>query len=126
MAVGFTVATFLSLLAVGQFRTNLLIPDGPAARSLLINGVFVNGLPACSGTRALQAAPISFVAPWIALTPLLAAVFAGKSIRFDTAHVVGIGLVLVSALLATIASNTSANPPLQRSTRRYQLAEESS
>jgi drug/metabolite transporter (DMT)-like permease len=125
MAVGFTVATFLSFLAVVQFSTKSLIPDGPAIWSVLINGVFVNGLSYVFWYRALQAAPISFVAPWIALTPLLAAVFAGKSIQFDRQHCIGLGLVLASALLATISSNNSANEPLQPSPRRSQLVEES-
>ena len=128
MAVGFTVATLLSLLAVGQFSTRSLMPDRPAAWSVLINGVFVNGLSYVCWYRALQAAPIGFVAPWVALTPLLAAAFAGEAIVFQLEHRIGIALVLASVLLATSTPEVATNEPRPRppSPRRYNLAEESS
>jgi drug/metabolite transporter (DMT)-like permease len=126
MAVGFTVATFLSLLAIVEFSTRPPVPDGPAAVSVLINGVFVNALSYVCWSRALQAAPIRFVAPWVALTPFLAAVFAGPSIGLEPRHWIGIALVTGSALLATITSTHSATEPLPRSPRRFDLVEESS
>jgi drug/metabolite transporter (DMT)-like permease len=102
MAVGFAVATFLSALGVVQFSTAELMPDRNAAWAVLVNGVLVNGLSYVFWYQALKAAPISFVAPWVALTPLLAAAFAGGAMTFGTMHWVGIGLVLLSVLLATI------------------------
>jgi drug/metabolite transporter (DMT)-like permease len=124
MAVGFTVASFLSLIAAAQFSTRF-IPDRPALGSVLINGIFVNGLSYVAWYRALKAAPVSFVAPWVALTPLLAAMFAGHRIVFQPQHWIGVGLVLVSVLLATTTSGYSRSRPRPTVPRSYSLAEES-
>lgn len=86
MAVGFTVATFLSL----------------------------------------QSAPHRFVAPWVALTPLLAAACARNSIELEPRHWMGVALVLVSVLLATLTSTRATSEPLPQLPRRFDLAEESS
>ena len=124
MAVGFTVATALSLLTATQLSATF-VPNASAAWSVLINGVFVNGLSYVCWYRALQAAPVSFVAPWVVLTPILSVMFAGESIDLQPHHWVGVGLVLVSALLATIASADSGTRPRPR-TQWHGLAEESS
>ena len=125
MAIGFAVATFLALLAVAQFTPpGRFLPDQIGTWSVFVNGVFVNGLSYVCWYRALRAAPVGFVAPWVALTPLLAAVFADESILFHAHHWVGIALVLLSALLATIAHDAPERPPLPPP-RQYHLAEES-
>jgi uncharacterized membrane protein len=82
-----------------------------------------------SGTRidgeALTKLPIVVLAAVVfGLTPLLAAVFADESILFHAHHWVGIGLVLTSALLATITRDAADRAPLPPR-RRYYLAEES-
>jgi drug/metabolite transporter (DMT)-like permease len=124
MAVGFSVATLLSLLTAAQFSATF-VPDAPAIWSVLVNGVFVNGLSYVFWYRALQAAPVGFVAPWVALTPLLAAMFAGTTISLEPHHWAGVGLVLLSVLLATITTPAAPRKRLPRS-RGYELAEESS
>jgi drug/metabolite transporter (DMT)-like permease len=121
MAVGFTVATLLSLLASLQFSASLAL-DRAAAWSVLVNGIFVNGLSYVCWYRALRTAPVSFVAPWVALTPLLAAVFA--DFEFLPRHWVGIGLILVSVLLATIGPGGGAPRPPRGSGGPYNQAAE--
>jgi drug/metabolite transporter (DMT)-like permease len=125
MAVGFTVATILSLLAAAQFSRSFSL-GGPAIWSVLINGLFVNGVSYVWWYRALQTAPVSFVAPWVALTPLLAAALAGNSIQFESRHWIGIALILVSVLFATITPAGAARRRRRHSPRPYDLAEESS
>jgi hypothetical protein len=41
--------------------------------------------------------------PWVALTPLLAALFGGGAIELQPQHWIGIALVLASSLPATIS-----------------------
>jgi drug/metabolite transporter (DMT)-like permease len=101
------------------------VPDAAAIWSVLVNGVFVNGLSYVCWYRALQAAPVGFVAPWVALTPLLAAMFAGNTIPLEPHHWIGVGLVLMSVLLATVKTPTASRKRQPRS-RSYELAEESS
>jgi drug/metabolite transporter (DMT)-like permease len=128
MAVGFAVATFLASLAAAQFTLpEALLPNRTAVLSVLVNGVFVNGLSYVCWYRALRSAPIGFVAPWVALTPLLAAVFANESVTFELHHWAGIGLVLLSALLATVVprERVAELAPIVRTPRRFDLAEES-
>jgi drug/metabolite transporter (DMT)-like permease len=126
MAVGFVVATLLSLLAAVQFSTKSLAPNTIAMASVLVNGILVNGLSYVWWHKALRAAPVSFVAPWVALTPLLAAGFAGPAIVFHQEHWFGIGLVLLSVLLATMADDPAEHIESSRSRPHgFDLAEES-
>ncbi len=132
MAIGFAVATVLAFFAVSQFTPpGAFLPDGPAKWSVLVNGVLVNGLSYVCWYRALRSAPIGFVAPWVALTPLFAALFARNEATFEVNHWIGIGLVLLSALLATMTPTRAATRPFQEQTpprpmpQRYDLAEES-
>jgi drug/metabolite transporter (DMT)-like permease len=124
-AVGFTVAAVLSLFAIMEFSTQSPIPDRTALWSVLINGVLVNAVSSVCWYRALQAASIRSVVPWVALTPLLAALFGGGAIELQPQHWIGIALVLASSLLATISSTGSANEPLSRAPGNFELAEES-
>jgi drug/metabolite transporter (DMT)-like permease len=72
-----------------------------SAGAVLINGTFVNGLSYVCWQRALREAPMAFVAPWICLTPLCAAMMVSRQFSGPTRWA-GIGLVLLSVLLATI------------------------
>ncbi len=133
MAVSFLVAAVLSMAtgafvssgnSVSWFSAEHLSSTSPALASVLVNGVFANGLSYVCWYRALRAAPVTFVAPWVALTPVLAAVVAEPSIEFHVEHWAGIILVLVSALLATLEPRRSSERRPQGA-HRYTLAEES-
>ncbi|HEY7501050.1 MAG TPA: DMT family transporter [Vicinamibacterales bacterium] len=129
MTVGFSFAAFLSFVAASQLSTRSLMPDRAALTAAFVNGVFVNGLSYVCWHKALKAAPVKFVAPWVALTPLLAAAFAGRSIVFRPEHWIGIALVLVSTLLATTARGVAVREPLTPAPpprgHGFNLAEES-
>jgi drug/metabolite transporter (DMT)-like permease len=134
MAVSFLVAAVLSLVTgafflqekmVAWFSVEHLSSESPALVSVLVNGVFANGLSYVCWYRALRAAPVTFVAPWVALTPVLAAVVAEPSIEFHAEHWAGIILVLVSALLATVEPKRAATERRPQRAHRYTLAEES-
>src|SRR5262245_25127098 len=103
MAIGFSVATVLAFFALSQFTPpERFIPNDTGIRSILINGLLVNGLSYVCWYRALRTTPTGYVTPWIALAPLATAIAAGESIVFHPQQWIGIGLVLVSALLATM------------------------
>jgi drug/metabolite transporter (DMT)-like permease len=74
-------------------------PDATAAKAILINGTFVNGISYVLWYRALRAAPVTFVAPWISLTPVLAAIYLGDW-TLTSPQWAALGLVFVSVLLA--------------------------
>ena len=124
--VGFTVAAVLSLFAIMEFSTKPPIPDRTALWSVLINGLFVNAVSSVCWYRALQAASIRFVVPWVALTPLLAALFAGGAIELQPRHWIGIALVLASSLLATISSTGSVDEPQSHAPGSFALTCEES
>jgi len=125
MTVGFAVATVLSLFAAMQFSTKAPIPDGAAIWSVLINGV-VNAVSLVGWYRVLRDGSAEHAAPWVALTPAFAACFAGPAIDLQPHHWIGIAVVIVSTLLATISSTESTHAPLSDAPRRFDLVEESS
>jgi len=124
MTVGFAVATALSWLAMMPFSRVPALPDRTAMWTASINGI-VNALALVGGYRALQTASSSKTVPWIALTPLAAALFAGTAIEFQTRHWIGIAFVTASALLATLPSTQPASEPLLDTPPRFDLVEES-
>jgi drug/metabolite transporter (DMT)-like permease len=77
-------------------------PDAAARKAILINGTFVNGISYVLWYRALRAAPVTFVAPWISLTPVLAAIYLGDW-DLTRSQWAALGLVFTSVLLAMSA-----------------------
>jgi len=92
-----TVAALISMLLLSQFAwpiKNALLP-------ILVNGLFVNGFSYIFWIKALKAAEASFVAPFVFLTPVLAAVYLIVFFQEPLLPVYGIGLatVVVAGLL---------------------------
>jgi drug/metabolite transporter (DMT)-like permease len=101
VAITFAAAaglSFLSMMLLAGWR----VPAGKAVFLVLINGLFVNGLSYVWWLQALRMAPVSFVAPWVSLTPVMAAFvmyFRGHSVgEWQWA---GLGLILISVLCAS-------------------------
>jgi drug/metabolite transporter (DMT)-like permease len=101
LAWTFGAATLMAWVAMMVMSAPIQRLDPTAIRSVVINGTVVNGLSYVWWQRALRAAPVTFVAPWITLIPLLAAVFTADPSTAG-APFSGIALVLVSVLLATV------------------------
>ncbi|MGH9374401.1 MAG: DMT family transporter [Vicinamibacterales bacterium] len=75
LAWTFGAATLMAWVAMMVMSSPIQRLDQTAVQSVVINGTLVNGLSYVWWQRALRAAPVTFVAPWISLVPLLAAVF---------------------------------------------------
>jgi drug/metabolite transporter (DMT)-like permease len=101
LAWTFGAATVMSCGAMTATSAQPGEPGWAALRSVLINGTVVNGVSYVWWQQALRAAPMTFVAPWVSLTPLLAALFASQDSPPGT-HWTGIALVLLSVLIATL------------------------
>jgi drug/metabolite transporter (DMT)-like permease len=121
-AVSFGAATVMALAATMWFSGGAGEPNAKAVLAIAINGVFVNGLSYVWWYRALHAAPISFVAPWVALTPVLATMVAAPSVLLGAGQWTALGLILLSVLLVTTRARKR-----DRTARRspYRLMEES-
>jgi drug/metabolite transporter (DMT)-like permease len=111
-AVTFGTAAVLSCVAMSVMSERWTFPNPDAVVAVLVNGALVNALSYVCWYRALRAAPITFVAPWVVLTPVLAAIVASQSTWPSDEHWVGIGLVLLSVLLATVRPSTSTDSSL--------------
>ena len=107
LAWTFSAATVMSCVAMMATSTEPGKPSWDALSAVLINGTVVNGVSYVWWQRALRAAPMTFVAPWVSLTPLLAALFASPH-SSGGAGWTGIALVLVSVLLATLPASRPA------------------
>jgi len=108
LALSFSAATLMSFVAAACLSEKWQAPGwkGVGVWPVLVNGMLVNGLSYVCWYRALRTAPITFVMPWLALTPLIAAMFTPSHVSSD--GWIGIGLVLFSVLLATLPSAASA------------------
>ena len=109
LAWTFSAASVMSWVAMMATFSPIQAPGWTALHSILINGVLVNGLSYVCWQRALRAAPITFVAPWISLTPVFAAIFTAANASAG-ALVLGIVLVLLSVLLATLPTRRAGEP----------------
>ncbi len=109
LAVSFSAATAMSFVSMMLLSVHWKAPGWKGFWAVVVNGVFVNGLSYVCWYRALRAAPITFVAPWVALTPLIAAMVTSHSQSGDVRWI-GICLVLVSVLLAMVPSPGSSHP----------------
>jgi drug/metabolite transporter (DMT)-like permease len=101
LAWTFAAAALMSGIATLVMSRQSWPMNWTAAGAVLINGTVVNGLSYVCWQRALREAPMAFVAPWICLTPLFAAIIVSRQFP-GPARWAGIGLVLLSVLLATI------------------------
>jgi drug/metabolite transporter (DMT)-like permease len=111
LAVTFAAAAALSGASALASSGSLGWPRGEAIWAVAVNGVFVNGLSYVCWYRALRAAPMAVVAPWVALTPL-AAVLLSTSVTAPTpAQWLGVALVLLSVMLALPASRAGSASP---------------
>lgn len=126
-AIGFCAAAGLSFLSM-EWRSEWAWPTGEGLWAVLINGLLINGLASLWWARALHAAPAQVVAPWVSLTPLLAAgvVTASSTITLEWTHWAGLMVVLLAGLFASRPSPSAVHfTPSQATTRGRCLAHES-
>ncbi|HBB02819.1 MAG: hypothetical protein US89_C0007G0001 [Candidatus Peregrinibacteria bacterium GW2011_GWF2_38_29] len=92
-----TVASFVSMLWLSDFS----LPTKDALVPILVNGLLVNGFSYIFWIKALKKAEASFVAPFVFLTPVLAALYLIIFFREPLLPVYGLGLlaVIVGGLL---------------------------
>lgn len=86
-----TVASFASMLWLSNFSW----PTKDALVPILVNGLFVNGFSYIFWIRALKNAEASFVAPFVFLTPVLAAAYLIIFFREPLLPIYGLGLLAV-------------------------------
>jgi len=86
-----TVASFTSMLWLSSFSW----PTKDVLAPILVNGLFVNGFSYIFWIRALKNAQASFVAPFVFLTPVLAAVYLIVFFKEPLLPIYGLGLLAV-------------------------------
>jgi drug/metabolite transporter (DMT)-like permease len=97
----FLSATIFSALTM-LLTSHFVIPEGAAWLPILINGPFINGLSYVLWLQALKYGDASFVAPFVFLTPVIAAfliVFLFHEPLLP-AYLFGLGTVILSGLIA--------------------------
>lgn len=85
------IASFISML----WFSNFSLPTKDAIIPILVNGIFVNGFSYTFWIKALKNAKASFIAPFIFLTPVLAAFYLIIFFKEPFLPVYGFGLVAV-------------------------------
>ncbi len=97
------VASFISMLALSNFS----LPTKDALIPIIVNGLLVNGFSYIFWIKALKQAEASFIAPFVFLTPILAALYLIIFFREPFLPVYGLGLlaVIVGGLLNKEKSN---------------------
>lgn len=86
-----TVSSFVSMLWLSDFS----LPTKDALIPILINGLLVNGFSYIFWIKALRRAEASFVAPFVFLTPVLAALYLIIFFKEPLLPVYGLGLLAV-------------------------------
>jgi drug/metabolite transporter (DMT)-like permease len=86
-----TVASFVSMLWLSDFS----LPTKDALIPILVNGLLVNGFSYIFWIKALKQAEASFVATFVFLTPVLAAIYLIVFFREPLLLVYGLGLLFV-------------------------------
>jgi len=86
-----TVASFVSMMWLSDFA----LPTKNALIPILVNGLLVNGFSYIFWIKALKQAEASFVAPFVFLTPVLAAIYLIIFFREPLLPVYGLGLLAV-------------------------------
>ena len=96
----FACATAFSFAALAIF-SEFKLPDSQSLLPLIINGAFINGLSYVIWLKALRYEKASFVAPFVFLTPLLAALLIVFFFReeFLWVYLFGLIAIVVSGLL---------------------------
>ena len=98
--LGYYFSIIASMFSVIVF-SNFSLPSKNEIIPILINGIFVNGLSYLFWIKALKESEASFVAPFVFLTPVIAAIFLILFFEEPTLPVyfVGMGVVIISGLL---------------------------
>ena len=99
----FFSAVIYSIISVYTF-SEFIIPTPQDWISILVNGIFLNGLSYILWIKALKSAPASAIAPFIFITPVLSALF--MIIFFDEplhgSYIIGLLAVIISGLFNSI------------------------
>lgn len=99
----FFSAILYSIITVSSYST-FIIPSAKDWISILINGAFINGISYLFWIKGLQVFDASNVAPYLFITPILAAFF--LILFFDepilTIYFVGLFFVILSGLISSI------------------------
>jgi|TARA_R110002033_G_scaffold100404_4_gene148836 drug/metabolite transporter (DMT)-like permease len=103
----FFSAVLYSIITVSSYST-FIIPSGKDWISILINGAFINGISYLFWIKGLQIFDTSKIAPYLFITPILAAFF--LILFFDepilTIYLVGLFFVIFSGLINSIKSKS--------------------
>jgi len=97
----FLSASIFSFISMLYFST-FIFPPASSLVPILINGVLINGLSYIFWLKALSYAKASFVASFVFLTPVLAAVLVILFFHeiFLPVYLVGMGLVIIAGLVS--------------------------
>ncbi len=91
------ICSFFSMLIFSKFA----LPSESSWIPILVNGIFINGFSYILWLKALAYGKASFVAPFVFLTPVLAAIlivlFFGEA--FLSVYAIGLGLTIVAGLI---------------------------
>ena len=92
-----TIISFASMLCLSRFS----LPTKATIIPILINGIFVNGYSYILWIKALKEAEASFIAPFVFLTPIIAAVYLIIFFHEPILPIYGFGLsaVVIGGLL---------------------------
>jgi len=108
-AIFFLVATVASFISM-TFASGFALPPASAILPILVNGLLVNGFSYLLWVWALRNADASFIAPFVFLTPVLAAgylvVFFGEPIV--PAYAVGLALVIAAGAVNSFFLDSGA------------------
>lgn len=85
------IASFISMMWFSKFS----LPTKDAIIPILVNGIFVNGFSYIFWIKALKNAKASFIAPFVFLTPVLAAFYLIVFFKEPLLPVYGFGLIAV-------------------------------
>jgi drug/metabolite transporter (DMT)-like permease len=96
----FFSAIIYSIITVGNF-SSFVIPSLKDCFSIIINGVFINGISYLFWIKGLQSFDASKVAPYIFITPVLAAFFLILFFneKILAIYFVGLAFIIVSGLI---------------------------
>jgi len=90
----FLTATLAALISM-LLRSRFVLPSGSALVPILLNGILVNGFSYLFWQWALKAAPASFLAPFVYLTPVLSALYLILFFNAPLSWAAASGLLLV-------------------------------
>lgn len=101
----FFSAILYSIITVSTY-SNFIMPSSKDWISILINGIFINGISYLFWIKGLQIFDASKVAPYLFITPILSAYF--LILFFDepilTIYIIGLFFVILSGLINSIKS----------------------